>query len=258
MIGQAKWLYSFLEGTKKRFDIPVYQRNYNWKRENCIKLYDDLVAIHKKEKRSHFLGSIVSANNDDRHFTIIDGQQRITTVSLIMIAMINAVKKGKFTEEKDQKTADYIRNTYIVAEDDEVNKLRLRPYNNDKEAFSNLVFDTEDKYKNDSNVTVNYRYFYERIVNRRELTLQQLSDAIEKLQIISIELDIERDDPQLIFESLNSTGLALEESDKIRNFILMGQKPSMQEKLYRDYWYQIERLSKECGKMDLTSLFSIT
>lgn len=251
MIGQAKWLYSFLEGTKKRFDIPVYQRNYNWKRENCIKLYDDLVAIHKKEKRSHFLGSIVSANNDDRHFTIIDGQQRITTVSLIMIAMINAVKKGKFTEEKDQKTADYIRNTYIVAEDDEVNKLRLRPYNNDKEAFSNLVFDTEDKYKNDSNVTVNYRYFYERIVNRRELTLQQLSDAIEKLQIISIELDIERDDPQLIFESLNSTGLALEESDKIRNFILMGQKPSMQEKLYRDYWYQIERLSKECGKNGL-------
>ena len=59
MIGQAKWLYSFLEGTKKRFDIPVYQRNYNWKRENCIKLYDDLVAIHKKEKRSHFFGSIV-------------------------------------------------------------------------------------------------------------------------------------------------------------------------------------------------------
>lgn len=252
MIGQAKWLYSFLEGTKKRFDIPVYQRNYNWKHENCVKLFDDIVAIHKKDKRSHFFGSIVSVNNNDRHFTIIDGQQRITTVSLIMIAMINAVKKGQFSEERDKKTAEYIRSTYIVADDDEINKLRLRPYNNDKEAFSNLVFDTEDKYKNDSNVTVNYRYFYERIVNKRELTLQQLSDAIEKLQIISIELDIDHgDDPQLIFESLNSTGLALEESDKIRNYILMGQKASTQEKLYKEYWYQIELLSKESGKNGL-------
>lgn len=245
MKGSEEYLYNFMEGRRKRFVIPVYQRNYNWKREQCKKLFDDLIDVHRNEKKSHFFGSIVSVNEDNKTFTIIDGQQRITTVSLIMIAMINAVKNGEFQDEEDIKTVNNIRVDYIVADDNDVNKLRLRPYNDDKVAFSSLVFDTEDKYKQESNVTVNYKYFYDRIVNNRELKLDELSDAIEKLQIISIELKPEQgDDPQLIFESLNSTGLALEESDKIRNYILMGTPADEQEHLYRNYWYKIEKCAQ--------------
>lgn len=244
MKGQEEYLYNFMEGRRKRFVIPVYQRNYNWRREQCKKLFDDLVEVHRLKKKSHFFGSIVSVNDDNKTYTVIDGQQRLTTVSLIMIAMVNAVKNNHFPSEADEKTSKRIKADFIVAEDDDVNKLRLRPFNDDKEAFSALVFNTEDKYKEDSNVTVNYRYFYDRIVNQRELSLDDLSDAIEKLQIISIELKPELgDDPQLIFESLNSTGLALTESDKIRNYILMGLPPEQQEQLYLNYWYQIERLT---------------
>lgn len=245
MKGNEEYLYNFMEGRRKRFVIPVYQRNYNWKREQCKKLYDDLVDVHRNNKKSHFFGSIVSVNDDNKTFTIIDGQQRLTTVSLIMIAMVNAVNHGEFQDEKDIRTSKRIYEDFIVAEDDDVNKLRLRPYNDDKEAFSSLVFDPEDMYKKESNVTVNYRYFYDRIINNHELTLTELSDAIEKLQIISIELKPDQgDDPQLIFESLNSTGLALEESDKIRNYILMGIPADQQEHLYRNYWYKIERLAQ--------------
>ena len=246
MKGSEEYLYNFMEGRRKRFVIPVYQRNYNWKKEQCKQLFDDLVALNRNGKSSHFFGSIVSVNENSKEFTIIDGQQRLTTVSLIMIAMIKSVENGVFNSEGDKKICDNIKQDYIVAVDDDVNKLRLRPYNDDKDAFSRIVFDTEDKYNEASNVTVNFRYFYDRLVNDREISLSDLIDAIEKLQIISIELKPDQgDDPQLIFESLNSTGLALTESDKIRNYILMGLKPDEQERLYRNYWYQIERLSKE-------------
>lgn len=246
MKGSEEYLYSFMEGRRKRFVIPVYQRNYNWKNEQCKQLFDDLVALNYNHKNSHFFGSVVSVNENSKEYTIIDGQQRLTTVSLIMIAMIKAVENGIITSEADKKIAADIKQDYIVADDDDVNKLRLRPYNDDKDAFSRIVFDTEDKYNEKSNVTVNFRYFYNRIVEKKELSLTELRDAIEKLQIISIELKPDQgDDPQLIFESLNSTGLALEESDKIRNFILMGLKPEKQERLYKNYWYQIERFSKE-------------
>lgn len=246
MKGSEEYLYSFMEGRRKRFIIPVYQRNYNWKNEQCKQLYDDLVSLHNNGKKTHFFGSIVSVNENSIEYTIIDGQQRLTTVSLIMIAMIKAVENKVFRSDEDKKICANIKHDYIVAEDDDVNKLRLRPYNDDKDAFSHLVFDPEDRFNETSNVTVNYRYFYNRIVNDRELSIPELNDAIEKLQIISIELKPEQgDDPQLIFESLNSTGLALTESDKIRNFILMGLSADKQESLYRNYWYQIERLSKE-------------
>lgn len=246
MKGSAEYLYSFMEGRKKRFVIPVYQRNYSWKIEQCKQLFDDLVELNLNGKASHFFGSVVSVNDNSKEYTIIDGQQRLTTVSLIMIAMIKSVENGIYTSEEDKKICSNIKQDYIVADDDDVNKLRLRPYNDDKDAFSRIVFYTDDKYNEASNVTVNYRYFYNRIVNDKELPLAKLIDAIEKLQIISIELKPEQgDDPQLIFESLNSTGLALTESDKIRNFILMGLPPEKQETLYRNYWYQIERSTKE-------------
>lgn len=245
MKGTAAHLLEFLEGSRKRFIIPVYQRNYDWKKENCKQLFDDLINLVLNEKQSHFFGSIVSYAHGRDEVVLIDGQQRITTVSLILIAMINAMKKGDIVA-KDPNLCEIIEDTYIIDKyrRDE-RKVRLKPFRDDCEAFDKLIFKSEEDYVAESKVTINYRYFYDRIVNECALTADQLFSAIDNLVIIDIELEPEHgDDPQLIFESLNSTGLDLTEADKIRNFILMGLKPDIQEKYYDSYWNKIEKL---CG-----------
>ena len=241
MKGSASHLLEFLEGSRKRFIIPVYQRNYDWKTDNCKQLFDDLVQVIRENKQSHFFGSIVSYAHLRDEVVLIDGQQRITTVSLILIAMINAMKQG-IMESEDSNLVDILQDTYIIDKyrKDE-RKVRLKPFRDDCNAFDRLIFNKEEDYVADSKVTHNYHYFYDRITNLKELTMDELYRAIDSLEIIDIVLEPEHgDDPQLIFESLNSTGLDLTEADKIRNFILMGLKPDIQEKYYDDYWNKIE------------------
>lgn len=241
MKGSASHLLEFLEGSRKRFIIPVYQRNYDWKQENCKQLFDDLVQVIRENKQSHFFGSIVSYAHLRDEVVLIDGQQRITTVSLILIAMINAMKQGIMASE-DSNLVDILQDTYIIDKyRKEERKVRLKPFRDDCNAFDRLIFNKEEDYVADSKVTHNYHYFYDRITNLKELTMDELYRAIDSLEIIDIVLEPEHgDDPQLIFESLNSTGLDLTEADKIRNFILMGLKPDIQEKYYDDYWNKIE------------------
>ena len=241
MKGSASHLLEFLEGSRKRFIIPVYQRNYDWKQENCKQLFDDLVQVIRENKQSHFFGSIVSYAHLRDEVVLIDGQQRITTVSLILIAMINAMKQGIMASE-DSNLVDILQDTYIIDKyRKEERKVRLKPFRDDCNAFDRLIFNKEEDYVADSKVTHNYHYFYDRITNLKELTMDELYRAIDSLEIIDIVLEPEHgDDPQLIFESLNSTGLDLTEADKIRNFILMGLQPDIQEKYYDDYWNKIE------------------
>ena len=241
MKGSASHLLEFLEGSRKRFIIPVYQRNYDWKQENCKQLFDDLVQVIRENKQSHFFGSIVSYAHLRDEVVLIDGQQRITTVSLILIAMINAMKQGIMASE-DSNLVDILQDTYIIDKyRKEERKVRLKPFRDDCNAFDRLIFNKEEDYVADSKVTHNYHYFFDRIANLKELTMDELYRAIDSLEIIDIVLEPEHgDDPQLIFESLNSTGLDLTEADKIRNFILMGLKPDIQEKYYDDYWNKIE------------------
>ncbi len=241
MKGSASHLLEFLEGSRKRFIIPVYQRNYDWKTENCKQLFDDLVQVIRENKQSHFFGSIVSYAHLRDEVVLIDGQQRITTVSLILIAMINAMKQGIMVSE-DSNLVDILQDTYIIDKyRKEERKVRLKPFRDDCNAFDRLIFNKEEDYVADSKVTHNYHYFFDRITNLKELTMDELYRAIDSLEIIDIVLEPEHgDDPQLIFESLNSTGLDLTEADKIRNFILMGLQPDIQEKYYDDYWNKIE------------------
>ena len=241
MKGSASHLLEFLEGSRKRFIIPVYQRNYDWKTDNCKQLFDDLVQVIRENKQSHFFGSIVSYAHLRDEVVLIDGQQRITTVSLILIAMINAMKQGVM-ESEDNNLVDILQDTYIIDKyRKEERKVRLKPFRDDCNAFDRLIFNKEEDYVADSKVTHNYHYFYDRITNLMELTMDELDRAIDSLEIIDIVLEPEHgDDPQLIFESLNSTGLDLTEADKIRNFILMGLQPDIQEKYYDDYWNKIE------------------
>ncbi len=240
MTGSEMKLVSFMQGSNKRFVIPVYQRNYDWKTENCKQLYDDLIKVIRNERKSHFFGSIVSVYNPvgtNDEFLVIDGQQRLTTVSLLMLAMYNAMEQ-KIVVPKRASLSEQIFAEYLVDKyQDEDTRIKLKPVKNDREAFGKL-FNAADEYIKDSNLTVNYYYFYERI-QKQEITVDELFEAICRLEIINIKLN-QDDNPQLIFESLNSTGVALSEGDKIRNFILMGLSAKLQNKYYEEYWNKIE------------------
>lgn len=247
MNGQAKLLVKYLDGSDTRFIIPVYQRNYDWKIENCKQLYDDLKKVNKEDRESHFFGSIVSVVNtkgtsDEK--LIIDGQQRITTVSLLLLALVNLLKESSLTDKRGN-LSEKIENKYLVDEfQPEEKKVKLKPIKDDQDAFLKL-FEDADEYDQTSNVTQNYLYFYNRIKTEYEegqgMDADELYNAICTLEIIDISLDPVKDDAQLIFESLNSTGLDLTEGDKIRNFILMGLENSIQEKYYYQYWNKIEK-----------------
>ena len=237
-----------MQGSDKRFIIPVYQRNYDWRIENCKQLFDDLIIVIRKQRNSHFFGSIVSVHNDGSYneFLVIDGQQRLTTISLLLLAMYNLMKANVVVPVQGN-LADKIYKTYLIDEwQEDETRIKLKPVKNDKKAFDSL-FKESSKYIQESNLTVNYNYFYSRI-QKEEITIDELYTAITRLEIINITLN-QDDNPQLIFESLNSTGVALSEGDKIRNFILMGLPTKLQNVYYEDYWNNIER----CTGYDVSS-----
>lgn len=245
---ECKFL-KFMEGSGKRFVIPVYQRNYDWKTEQCKQLFDDLMKIIRNNRRSHFFGSVVSVYNPDGRndeFLIIDGQQRLTTVSLVLLAIYNLLDEEILASEspylKQRILEEYLVDKWAKQE----TRIKLKPVKNDRDAFGKL-FESADEHIRESNLTTNYDYFYERI-QKREISVDELFDAVCRLEIISITLNNE-DNPQLIFESLNSTGLDLSEGDKIRNYILMGLPTKLQDEYYEKYWNRIEK----CTHYDVSS-----
>jgi len=250
MQGNEQMLFQYMEGSSKRFIIPVYQRNYDWGIEQCKRLFDDLIKVNKEGRSTHFFGSIVSAKDDQlgmQEYLIIDGQQRLTTVSLMLLALHNLLMEGKIKTEKKSLT-EKIKNEFLVDKyEEDVTRIKLKPVKDDAEAFIALVGDTRDHIRA-SNITINYNYFYNRIL-KKEITAEELYNAFCRLQIINIFLGND-DNPQLIFESLNSTGLDLSEGDKIRNYILMEVKPTkLQEKYYEKYWHKIE----QCTNYDVSA-----
>lgn len=249
MKGSECRLAEYMEGAKKRFVIPVYQRNYDWKTENCKQLFDDLVKVVQNSRRSHFFGSIVSVYNPDgrnTEFLVIDGQQRLTTVSLLLLAIYNLIKGGVLVPA-DPSLPEQIFEGYLIDKfQPQETRIKLKPVKNDRQAFRKL-FESSKEHIQTSNLTANYNYFYSRI-QKQEISVDELFDAFFRLEIINITLNNE-DDPQLIFESLNSTGLDLSEGDKIRNFILMGLPPREQDLYYEKYWNPIE----ECTGYDVSS-----
>lgn len=241
MHGSEQWLLQYMGGSSNRFIVPVYQRNYEWKIEQCRQLYDDLVRVVREDKKSHFFGSIVASSAENGamgHYLVIDGQQRLTTISLLLLALSNAIS-SKAVKAENPKLADKILDQHLIdryAEDDQ--KLKLKTVKDDNEKYASL-YERDKPIELNSNLTNNYDYFYRRIL-KAELTADQLYGAIEKLQIINIFLGID-DNAQLIFESLNSTGVDLSEGDKVRNYVLMGLIPSLQESYYKKYWFEIEK-----------------
>lgn len=238
MKGSEQFFISYLEGPDKRFTIPVYQRNYDWKKDQCEQLLDDLLEVVKSHK-VHFFGSIVSVQGEasfSEHL-VIDGQQRLTTITILLIAIYNLINDNKISV-KDHSLYKKIYEAYLVDPYKEKRTLKLTPVKQDQKALY-MLFDEPKYHVKSSNITSNYDFFYERL-QQLDVTADQLFEAITRLEIINISLGAD-DNPQLIFESLNSTGLALSESDKVRNYVLMGlQSSKVQEDYYDNYWHKIE------------------
>jgi uncharacterized protein with ParB-like and HNH nuclease domain len=239
-------LTKFLEASDTHFIIPVYQRNYDWEQFQCEQLLDDILQVGKDdEMASHFIGSIVFVHagiystEPPHELVIIDGQQRLTTITLIWIVLYRIAKELKNEKLTNQINKKYLVNEFL--EDDE--KLKLRSTSNNDKALRFLINDKDpEDYDEFSRLIVNFKYFRSEI-NRGNFEL--VKKGISKLMFVEISLDRKNDDPQRIFESLNSTGLDLSQADLIRNYILMGIDPSLQEKIYDNYWRSIENLATE-------------
>ncbi|MBI2146546.1 DUF262 domain-containing protein [Candidatus Woesearchaeota archaeon] len=240
-------IYQFLEGSGKSFIIPVYQRDYAWTRINCQKLWDDLVDLKNNKRIDHFLGTLVTIGSGFEEYTVIDGQQRLTTTSILLIALHTFLKnkENKTEEEKilSEQVLDFLINKYSSEQD---KRIRLKPNKQDKEYFEKLFTNGNVENAN-SNVVSNYNFFYEKI-NSEILSTKEVFDSFKKLKIVLIDLIRGQDDPQLIFESLNATGVKLKEDDKIRNFVLMDLEPVKQEKMYKEYWSNIEKLTGDVAE----------
>lgn len=226
-------------GSKTLFIIPLYQRKYAWQQKHCIRLFEDLKKIHNNNLPGHFFGCIVStkANEIEDDLLIIDGQQRITTISILILAALNAVANGDM--EPGTEAVDVVKNDYLYATRKKIDRqIKLRPIEGDLEAYDALFTNNPKNFIKNSGMTSNYELFY-KLIQASNLTFQDLINAIDKLEIIDIRLE-SKDNPQLIFESLNSCGKDLEESDKVRNYLLMSLSGKEQDEYYYKYWRKIE------------------
>lgn len=193
MKGDGIFLFSYLEGPNNRYVIPVYQRRYDWKIENCKQLYDDLIRL-TKNKGTHFFGSIVSdvkGGGAITEFHIIDGQQRLTTVTLLLLAIAKLVEEGK-AKSNEIDLRDQIMERFVISKwANKDNRIKLIPVKRDRQALYNLIFEDKEDYIENSNLTINFKYFYDRL-KKDSAIIDEIYFAIQRLQVISITLD--RDD----------------------------------------------------------------
>lgn len=234
----------YFYGAKTLFIIPLYQRKYAWQQKHCVRLFEDLKKIHRENIPSHFFGSIVATkdNRNDDDLLIIDGQQRITTLSLLILAGLNAVANGDMISGNED--LEEVRKNYLFAVRKRVDRqIKLKPIEGDQEAYDALFSNCPEEFVKNTGMTSNYMLFYQ-MIKASDLSFSDMIGAIERLTVIDIRLDSE-DNPQLIFESLNSCGKDLEEADKVRNYLLMSLQPKEQEEYYHSYWSKIENLTDE-------------
>ena len=236
-------LLDFLKKSPQ-FVIPIYQRAYSWGDRECRQLWEDILRTGSNDKISaHFVGSIVYVEKGLYQVTsqspllVIDGQQRLTTVTLLIEVLARSLGDG---EPVDGFSAKKLRNYYLLnpLEDGE-RRYKLLLTQTDKASLRSLV-DQGTKPKDHSlRVEANFEFFKERVAEATG-ELESLCRGLAKLVIVDISLNRDQDNPQLIFESLNSTGRELSQADLIRNFILMGLEPQLQTKLYEQYWRPME------------------
>ena len=238
---------NFIEQNKRQYAIPVYQRNYEWSKDQCVKLFNDIVVASQRGKE-HFCGSVVYSmvkyENNINHYIVIDGQQRMTTVYLLLKALMDMAP-----EESERET---IRKVLINHDPfqpysvDESSKLKLKPIKSDNNQLLLLMDGKFDEVDKSCGIWHNYELFCELIKaeQAKGITVSQIYYGLQQLTCVDIGLDND-DNAQEIFERINSTGVPLSLADKIRNFVLMVDAD--QEHLYEDYWLKAEILFKKTG-----------
>lgn len=236
-------IYEILNGNRQ-FLIPVYQRFYSWDIDQCKRLWNDIVEMQRKGKAGHFVGSIVNIAEQAmptgvQKYMIIDGQQRMTTLTLLLLALRDYAIKNPSDTTINARRIDnmLLKNEYESG--DERYKLLLTE--TDRDILISLVEEKPISESIRSRLIENYNFFANKLADK-EIQPAEVYESIGKLQIVNITLDRAVDDAQAIFESLNSTGKELSESDLIRNYVLMGLEPSEQTYVYEHLWRPMEQL----------------
>ncbi|MFP6234425.1 DUF262 domain-containing protein [Helicobacter pylori] len=239
----------FEENQNNQFVIPIYQRLYSWKKEQCKQLWDDIIKIGGNDKMNgHFIGSILYVLDGNTHsnnpLLIIDVQQRLTTITLLFIALRNHLSDevkilGKFSRKE-------IENRYLINSDkDGDKKFRLILSESDKDTLLFLIDKNKRKPSEPSLKIVENFKLFEKWISENTDKLETIFKGLKKLMIVWIALEKGKDDPQLIFESMNSKGIELTQTDLIRNYILMGLEPEKQKIFYKKYWRAMEEEFKQ-------------
>jgi uncharacterized protein with ParB-like and HNH nuclease domain/predicted transport protein len=239
----ATKLLGFLHKASQ-FVIPIYQRNYSWDEKQCQQLWEDILRVGSNSDIGvHFIGSIVYVEGGQSQVTlqapllVIDGQQRLTTISLILEALARAIGNS---EPVEGFSAEKIRHNYLtnsLEKNERFYKLVLS--DTDKDTLKALIKGNDYPLAASIKIRENFDYFAEQIkLNGKHI--DEICNGLAKLMIVDISLERNQDNPQLIFESMNSTGKALSQADLIRNFILMGLEPELQNSLYAQYWRPME------------------
>ncbi len=232
------------------FTIPIYQRKYSWNEKHCEKLWEDIIDVgkHKDDKKRHFIGSVVmvdekSKASQPRRYSIIDGQQRLTTFSIILIALSKFLAANH--KSQDGFSDKSILSNYIHNENDQGDfYYRFLPSDIDESAYKYIVTEEKQYVESKSCIADNFEYFVKKI-NSIEGKISVLIKGLMRLSIVHITLDSNQEEPQLIFESMNSTGLELSQADLIRNFILMNLSAEEQKKLYETFWKPLQDIFQE-------------
>jgi uncharacterized protein with ParB-like and HNH nuclease domain/predicted transport protein len=237
-------LLAFLKKSPQ-FVIPIYQRTYSWTEKECRQLWDDIIRSGKNDSVSvHFIGSIVyieeglSNNTVQSPQLVIDGQQRLTTVTLLIAALAKAL--GDDDEPVEGFSARKLRNYYLLnPEETGERHYKLLLSQTDKTSLTAIIAGNEPPENHSLRVTQNFKLFEELIASCKD-GLRAICNGLAKLVVVDIALNRDQDNPQLIFESMNSTGRELSQADLIRNFILMGLEPVLQTRLYEQFWRPME------------------
>ncbi|WP_181235752.1 DUF262 and DUF1524 domain-containing protein [Helicobacter pylori] len=239
---------------EKQFVIPIYQRVYSWEKEQCKQLWDDIIKTGGNDKiEGHFIGSIVFAHDgiyttSHNELLIIDGQQRLTTITLLFIALRDHLNdEDEFLEKF---SCQKIQNRYLINSDEKGDKkFKLILSEPDRDTLLSLI-DENKRKPNELSLKImeNFKLFEEWIRKNTD-KLETIFKGLDKLMVVEISLERGKDNPQLIFESMNSTGKDLTQTDLIRNYILMGLEPEKQKIFYKKYWRAMEEDFKQNEKL---------
>lgn len=241
-VDKYKVLGDLIETNKRQFVIPVYQRNYDWGKAHCKKLFEDIIDAYNYD-RFHFIGSIVyvdqGEDNKIYRYLIIDGQQRITTLFLLLKALLDSSSDDNTKKELEDLLFNVDKYNDLKLTDQ--TKVKLKPIQSDNDQFVLLMKNDFKSIDTNSNIFINYEYIKKLIQREMDkgISIKEVLSGLKKLTAAVIILDSKEDDPQVVFESINSTGLDLSLADLIRNFILMTD--NHQEVLFENYWVKIEK-----------------